>query len=126
MHFLFLIIAQLTTALKCYTGMVQNGIELSAMKIKQVDCALGMNQCTTVDYEIKVLGLQFKATQAMCTSSALDCQICPLIKSALTSISKCDVSFIKFFIFLFFNYCLLSPVKLRYPQLTTNLCVLKA
>ena len=79
--------------------MVQNGMELSAMKIKQVDCAFGMNQCTTVDYEVNVLGLQFKAAQAMCTSSALNCQICPLIKKSLSIISKCDVSFMKVFNF---------------------------
>lgn len=87
-QFLFSIIAQLATALKCYTGMVQNGIELSAMKIKQMDCAFGMNQCTAVDYEVNVLGLHFKATQAMCTSTALNCQICPVIK-------KCFVEYLK-------------------------------
>ena len=125
-QFLFSIIAQLTTALKCYTGMVQNGIELSAMKIKQMDCAFGMNQCTNVDYEVNVLGLHFKATQAMCTSTALNCQICPVIKNALSSISKCDVSFIKCLILLFFSYYLLSPLKLRYPQITKNLYMLKA
>ena len=53
-----------------------------------MDCAFGMNQCTAVDYEVNVLGLHFKATQAMCTSTALNCQICPVIK-------KCFVEYLK-------------------------------
>ena len=62
--------------------MVQNGKQFSGMKIKQAECAFGMNQCATVNYEVEVdipslkkLGLKVKATQAMCTTTALNCQI---------------------------------------------------
>ena len=74
------------------------------MKIRQVECAIGMDQCATVNYEIdtpslKKLGLRLKTTQAMCTNSALNCQICSVIKKTLklSSISKCDVSFVNCF-----------------------------
>lgn len=52
------------------------------MKIKQAEFAFGMNQCATVNYEVEVdipslkkLGLKVKATKAMCTTTALNCQI---------------------------------------------------
>ena len=70
-----------------------------------MECAFGMNQCATVNYEVEVnipslkkLGLKVKATQAMCTTTALNCQICSVIKRTLkmSSILKCDVSFIVF------------------------------
>ena len=78
--------------LKCYTGMVQNGKEVPGMKIKQVDCTFGMDQCATVNYEFNVLGFPVKATQAMCSSSFLGCQICSTIKNPALNILKCNVS----------------------------------
>ena len=83
------------------------------MKIKQAECAFGMNQCATVNYEVEVdipslkkLGLKVKATQAMCTTTALNCQTCSVIKRTLkmSSILKCDVSFINCFRLQFFSY----------------------
>ena len=97
--------------------MVQNGKELSGMKIKPVECAFGMNQCATVNYEVnmpslKKLGLKLKATQAMCTTSGLNCQICSAIEKTL-KISKCDVSFINCFLLQFFSYH--NTRKMNFP-----------
>ena len=109
--------------------MVQNGKEFSGMKIKQVECAFGMNQCATVNYEVNIpslkkFGLKLKATQAMCTTSVLNCQICSAIKKTLkmSSISKCDVSFINCFLLQFFSYHNTRKMKFHCERVFIKIC----
>ena len=86
-----LIAAQLNSALKCYNGLMQNGKESPGMKAKQADCEYGMDECATVKYTMNILGFTVNATQATCTSKALNCQLCSFLNSSITDLGECNV-----------------------------------
>ena len=88
--------------MKCYNGLTQNGKESPGMEIKQADCEHGMDECATVKYSMSILGMAVKATQATCTSKALNCQLCSFLESTITGLGECNVR--KFFSFFFFFF----------------------
>ena len=91
---LYSFIAQLSTALRCYNGLVQRGKELSG--IRAVDCPYGTDQCATISYSVKVLGLEINSIQGMCTNKLIKCQLCSVMRKNSPVIENCDVSQVLF------------------------------